>query len=106
MSELAVVLMTTGSEEEASKIAQSLVKERLIACVNVVPGVTSYYWWEDKVQCDGEWLLIAKTQRETVDQVRQRVEALHSYDLPEVIALPVSGGSQRYLDWIAGEVFA
>ena len=104
MSERVVVLMTAGSQEEAEKIANALVKEMLAACVNVLPGVTSVYRWEGQVQRDREWLLIAKTTRQVLDELVRRVQALHSYDLPEVVALPVVGGNQAYLRWIDGEV--
>ena len=104
MSERLVVLMTAGSQEEAEKIANALVKEMLAACVNVLPGVTSVYRWEGKVQHDQEWLLVAKTTRQVLDDLVRRVQALHSYDLPEVVALPVVGGNQAYLRWIDGEV--
>jgi periplasmic divalent cation tolerance protein len=104
MSEQVVVLMTAGSQEQADEIAGALVKEMLAACVNVLPGVTSVYRWEGEVQRDQEWLLIAKSTREVLDDLVRRVQALHSYDLPEIIALPVVGGSEAYLRWIDGEV--
>jgi len=104
MSERLVVLMTAGSREEADKIANALVTEMLAACVNVLPGVTSVYRWEGEVQRDQEWLLVAKSTREVLDDLVRRVQALHSYDLPEVIALPVVGGSEAYLRWVDGEV--
>lgn len=104
MSERLVVLITAGSQEEADRIAQALVGEMLAACVNIVPGVTSVYRWEGEVQRDQEWLLVVKSRREALDDLVQRVQALHSYDVPEVIALPLSGGSEAYLQWIDGEV--
>jgi periplasmic divalent cation tolerance protein len=104
MSEQVVVLMTAGSQEEAEEIANVLVKEMLAACVNVLPGVTSVYRWEGQVQRDQEWLLIAKSTTKVLDALVRRVQALHSYDLPEVIALPVVGGSEAYLRWVDGEV--
>lgn len=104
MSEPVAVMMTAGSQEEAEKIAQALVGELLAACVNVVPGVTSVYRWEGAVQSDQEWLLIAKSQREVLEELVQRVQALHSYDVPEIIALPITGGSETYLHWIDQEV--
>ena len=104
MSEHLVVLMTAGSQEEAGRIADALVTELLAACVNIVPGVTSVYGWEGKVQRDEEWLLVAKSTREVLDDLVRCVQALHSYDLPEIIALPVVGGSEAYLRWVAGEV--
>jgi periplasmic divalent cation tolerance protein len=104
MSERLVVLMTAGSQEEAVKIANVLVSEMLAACVNVLPGVTSIYRWEGELQRDQEWLLVAKSRREVVDDLVRRVQALHSYDLPEVVALPVVGGNEAYLRWVDGEV--
>jgi len=99
-----VVLMTAGSREEADKIANVLVTEMLAACVNVLPGVTSVYRWEGEVQRDQEWLLVAKSTRKVLDDLVRRVQALHSYDLPEVIGLPVMGGSEAYLRWVDREV--
>ena len=104
MSELLVVLMTAGSQEEAEQVAQALVAEMLAACVNVIPGVTSIYKWEGVVQRDQEWLLVAKSRRDVLDALVRRVQALHSYDVPEIIALPVVGGSDAYLRWMDREV--
>lgn len=104
MSERLVVLMTAGSQEEADRIANALVTKMLAACVNVLPGVTSVYRWEGEVQRDQEWLLVAKSKRDVLDDLVQCVQAIHSYDLPEVIALPVVGGSEAYLRWVDSEV--
>jgi periplasmic divalent cation tolerance protein len=104
MSEQIVVLMTAGSQEEAERIANTLVADMLAACVNVVPGVTSIYRWEGKVQRDQEWLLVAKSRHDVLDLLVRRVQGLHSYDVPEVIALPLVGGSEAYLGWIDREV--
>lgn len=104
MSEPVIVLITTGSQEEANHIAETLVAEMLAACVNVVPGVTSIYRWEGEIQHDHEWLLIAKSHRDVLDNLVRRVQALHSYDVPEVIALPLVGGSEAYLHWLNQEV--
>jgi len=100
MSEPLVVLITAGSQEEAERIAQSLVAEMLAACVNVVPGVTSIYRWEGEVQRDQEWLLVAKSRRDVLDRLIERVQEIHSYDVPEIIALPLAGGSEPYLRWL------
>ncbi len=104
MSEPLLLLVTAGSQEEAEGIAQALVAERLAACVNVVPGITSIYRWQGEVQRDQEWLLLVKSRRNVLDVVVQRVRELHSYDLPETIALPLVGGSAPYLAWLLGEV--
>ena len=104
MSEKLVVLMTAGSQEEAERIAQALVAEMLAACVNLIPAVTSVYRWEGQVQSDQEWLLVAKSRRDVLDDLVRRVQALHSYDVPEIIALPLVGGSDAYLRWVDREV--
>lgn len=95
-----IVLVTAGSEEEAHKIARGLVKGMLAACVNIVPGITSIYRWQEEIQEDREWLLVVKTRQDVLDEVIRQVQALHSYDLPEVIALPLVGGSQEYIRWL------
>jgi periplasmic divalent cation tolerance protein len=98
-----VVLVTAPTPERAAEIARALVEERLAACGNVVQGVRSIYRWEGKVHEDAEALLVLKTTRARFDALRDRVLALHPYEVPEVIALPVEAGSARYLAWIADE---
>jgi len=98
-----VVLVTAPTPERAAEIARALVEERLAACGNVVPGLRSIYRWEGKVQEDAEALLVLKTTRARFDALRDRVLALHPYEVPEVIALPVEAGSAPYLAWLAGE---
>lgn len=98
-----VVLMTAGSRREAESIAVALVEERLAACVNLVAPVVSVYRWQGRVERGREVLLIAKTRRALVARLTARVQALHSYDVPEVIALPIEGGGAAYLEWVAGE---
>ena len=100
VADFLVVLVTCGSEAEAHTLAERLVEHRLAACVNVVPGVTSFYWWEGQVQRDAEWLLLAKARAEHLETLVQRVRAWHSYQEPEVIALPIVGGSPTYLAWV------
>lgn len=101
--EYAVVLVTVGSTAEGERIAEALVGERLAACVNVVGPVRSIYRWDNAIQHDEEWLLVVKTRRELLAELEQRVQALHSYQTPEVIALPITAGAQRYLDWLWAE---
>ena len=103
MAEAIVVLVTTPTPERATEIARAVVGERLAACGNVVPALRSVYRWEGKVQEDEEALLVLKTTRARFDALRDRVLALHPYDVPEVIALPVVAGSAAYLDWIESE---
>jgi periplasmic divalent cation tolerance protein len=98
-----VVLVTTPTPERAAEIARAVVEERLAACGNVVPGLRSIYRWEGKVQEDAEALLVLKTTRARFEALRDRVLALHPYQVPEVLAVPVEGGSAAYLAWIAGE---
>lgn len=98
-----VVLMTAPDARVAEQIARTLVEERLAACVNLVPGVRSVYRWQGVVEDDAEVLLIAKTAAARCAALAARVEALHPYELPEVVVLPVQGGSERYLDWVLSE---
>ncbi len=95
-----VVLVTSGSEAEATKIARGLVEQQLVACVNILPGIHSFFHWEGKVTDETEFLLIAKTVDLLFEQVATAVKSLHSYSTPEVIALPIQDGLQDYLDWI------
>ena len=100
---LRFVYMTTGSQEEARHIGRVLVEERLAACVNILPGMNSIYWWDGALQDDQETVLIAKTRAELLEGLTERVRALHSYSCPCVVALPIEGGNAAYLDWLAAE---
>ena len=104
MTDKRIVLSTTGSEEEARKIARHLVERRLAACVNIVPQVTSIYRWEGKIEEAGEWILVIKTTAAAFGAVREAIASLHSYDLPECICLTIEEGSPNYLEWIADSV--
>lgn len=99
-----VVLMTFSSSEEASRIATALVEERLVACVNLVPAVRSFFIWDNALQDAQEILGVAKTTLSQLDAVVSRVKSLHSYSVPEVIGLPILGGAEDYLKWVLGEV--
>lgn len=103
MTDAIVVLVTTPTPERAAEIARALVEERLAACGNVLPAIRSIYRWEEKVQDEAEALLVLKTTRARFEALRERVLALHPYQVPEIIALPVEAGSAPYLAWIAGE---
>jgi periplasmic divalent cation tolerance protein len=103
MTDTIVIFVTTGSESEAEKIATTLVEERLAACVNIVSPIRSIYRWEGKVTDDREWLLVMKTRAERFAAVAARVKALHSYQVPEVIALPILVGAEEYLRWVRDE---
>jgi periplasmic divalent cation tolerance protein len=95
-----VVLMTVSSEGEATRISQVLVEKGLAACVNIIPGVRSIFLWDGNMTEAQEFLLLAKTVRQTFDQLSYVVKANHSYNVPEIIALPIQHGSEEYLSWI------
>jgi periplasmic divalent cation tolerance protein len=99
-----VVMVTVGSEDEATKISKILVERGLAACVNIVPGVRSIFTWEGKIVEEQELLLLAKTNTKSFDPLAMAVKAHHSYSVPEVIALPISYGSEEYLEWIRSVV--
>lgn len=102
-AELRVVLLTAPDPAVAEGLARSLVEERLAACVNVVPGVRSFYRWEGRVETAGELLLVVKTRADRAAALAARVRELHPYELPEVLELPAVGGSPAYLDWLRKE---
>jgi periplasmic divalent cation tolerance protein len=104
MTDKRVVLTTCGSLEEARRIANALVEGQLAACVNVVPQIESIYRWEGKVQTDNEWLLVIKTTSAAFERLRKALTELHTYKLPECIALDIADGSVPYFDWIAASV--
>ncbi|HEV2419165.1 MAG TPA: divalent-cation tolerance protein CutA [Terriglobia bacterium] len=100
MTDKIMVLVTAGSQREAARIARHLVESRRAACVNISPPVRSIYRWEGKIQNDREFLLLIKTKRSLFRAVKESILQIHSYTTPEVIALPVTEGSQAYLRWI------
>jgi len=104
MTDAKIVLTTTGSQEEARKMARTLVERRLAACVNIIPQVESVYRWQGKVEDAHEWLLVIKTTGNAFERVRDAIRELHSYDLPECISFSVENGSSAYLDWISESV--
>lgn len=98
-----VVLVTAPDVDSGRTLARALVDERLVACVNLVPGVRSIYRWQDAVEEDAEVLLVIKTRADRTAALAERVRVLHPYDEPEVVALPVTAGSRSYLDWVRAE---
>jgi periplasmic divalent cation tolerance protein len=100
------IYMTAGSLDEARDIGRTLVDERLAACVNILEGMRSLYRWDGGVEEDEEVVLIAKSRSTLVDALTERVKAIHSYDCPCVIALPITGGNPEFLDWIGLETAA
>ena len=103
MSEFLVVYIT-ASGENAKDLASTLVRENLAACVNRIPGVESTYTWEGRVERDTEDLLIVKTRADLFDRLKERVQALHGYDVPEIIAVPIVQGSESYLAWMTASL--
>ncbi len=97
------VYTTTASRDEALRIAHALVAERLAACANILPGVTSVFRWEGSVQEESEVSMILKTRAGLVDLVIERIRSLHGYTCPCVVALPITAGNPAFLDWIASE---
>ncbi len=104
MTNAVVVLVTTPSPEKAAEIARVLVEERLCACGNVVPGVRSIYRWEGTVHDDAEALLVLKTERRLVPALKARLPAIHPYEVPELLVLPVEDGLAAYLAWVGASV--
>lgn len=98
--EAVVVFITASNEDEGANIAKTLVGERLAGCVNIVKDIRSIYMWEGKTEDEKEVLMIAKTQRSLFTKLSQRVRELHSYTVPEIIAMPVVEGSEDYLSWL------
>jgi len=103
MTDAVIVLTTTGSKEEAERIAETLVEERLAACVTIVPRVKSVYRWKGRVEKSEEYLLLIKTVRGLYGRLEERIRGLHSYELPEILAVSVDRGLEEYLRWVAGE---
>lgn len=95
-----IVMVTTLSKEEALKIVRQLLNDRLIACANIVDHVSSLFWWENKINEATEFLVFMKSREEIFQRLSERVKELHSYQVPEIIALPIIAGSPSYLNWL------
>ena len=100
------VYVTCESESQAHDIGMQVLKERLAACANIIPGMRSMYWWEGKLEEARESVLIFKTTTDSFAQLSERIKALHSYDVPCVIGLPIMGGNADYLSWIHKETIS
>jgi len=106
MTDKIVVFSTCDSEEQAGRIGRALVEQRLAACVNIVPGVRSIYRWKGQIEDAAEWLLIIKSRRGLMDQLRVSIGKIHTYEVPELLAVPVVDGSESYLAWLDSELGA
>jgi uncharacterized protein involved in tolerance to divalent cations len=103
MTDYILVFITASSEKEGEKIAGALVKERLAACVNVLGGIKSTFRWKGQISVEDEVLLIVKTKDKLFQKLKKRVAELHSYDVPEILAIPILAGFEKYLSWIGEE---
>jgi len=104
MTDKIVVFVTMKDDQEAAAIGRRLLEEKLIACANTVKGIKSAFWWEGKIDNADETLLILKTTLELFPKIEKLVKSLHSYDVPEIIALPIVAGNEDYLDWMGNSV--
>ena len=103
MREIYLIYSTFPNPDEAKGVAKKLIEERLCACVNIVPKIDSIYWWEGKIEEEGESLLIAKTVEEKVEKITRRIKELHPYDLPAILVLKVEGGLVEFLEYVGRE---
>jgi len=99
-----VLFITTEADEEAQLISRVLLEQRKAACINIVPGVSSLFWWRGNIDSAQESLLVVKTRASLLDEIIQLVKKIHSNDIPEIIALPIVGGNQDYLEWVGKEL--
>jgi periplasmic divalent cation tolerance protein len=99
-AEFIVILVTVSSEEEGLRIARDLVDAKLAACVNIISGLRSIYRWEGKICDEGELLLLIKTRMPLFEQVEAKIKETHSYEVPEIVAIPITRGSEAYLSWL------
>lgn len=104
LAPFSVALVTAPDLKTARKLARAALESRLVACANLVPKIESHYWWQGKIEAGAEVLVIFKTRSVRLRRLQQLVLAQHPYDTPEFVCLPLTGGSKRYLDWIADAV--
>jgi len=104
MTDKVVVFSTCDSEEQAGRIARELVEQHLAACVNIVPGARSIYRWKGQIEDSAEWMLIIKSRRDLMEPLCAAMGRIHSYEVPELLAVPVVGGSEGYLAWLDREL--
>jgi periplasmic divalent cation tolerance protein len=104
MTNVSVVFSTIDSSQQAQKISHSLVEEKIAACVNILPAVTSVYRWQNQIQNDSELLLIIKTETDKLQKLIDRLEELHPYKVPEILSFRIEAGSNPYLNWVRDQV--
>lgn len=99
-----IVIMTTPNKKEAEKIVRILLREKLIACANIVGPVSSLFWWQEKIDEASEVLVFMKSHRSLFERISERVGEIHSYEVPEILALPIIAGSPPYLEWLSASL--
>ena len=100
---VSIIYSTTGDEKEARKIARKLVEEKLVACVNILPKIESIYRWQGNIEEDSECILLAKTTDKNIERTIQRIKEIHSYDVPDIVTIPITSGLKDYLNWVEDE---
>jgi periplasmic divalent cation tolerance protein len=103
MTDFIQVMTAIGSKEDAQKVANAIVEQRLAACVQIIGPITSTYWWQGAIETAEEWVCLIKTRQDLYERVEQAIRENHPYDEPEILALPVLAGSKSYLQWIVSE---
>ena len=103
MEKILIVFVTVSSREEGENIGTSLVESKLAACVNVIPQVSSIFSWQGKIESENEVLLLVKTSQDRIGDLIDEIKRVHSYDVPEILAVPVFAGSKEYIDWVHQE---
>lgn len=98
------VVTTANTKDDAQRIASAIVEQRLAGCVQVIGPITSTYWWKGKIETAEEWLCLIKSKGNVYSQLEKAIRDVHRYEVPEILAMPVAAGSQRYLDWLGGEI--
>jgi len=100
---LNLIYITTKDKDEARKIGEELINTRLAACINIIDGMNSIYWWEGKIESNNETILIAKTRQPLVKKLIKKVKSIHNYKCPCIVSLPIVDGNKDYLDWLQNE---
>lgn len=104
MTDILLVYITTPNKKDAKRIATALIEEKLAACANILPEIESIYYWKGELQQTGECLLLLKTHKEVLDNLIERAKEIHPYELPCIVALPLSHGLPEFLNWVGDEV--
>lgn len=99
-----IVSMTTATREEAEKITRNLLAQKWIACANIVGPVSSLFWWKNKINQDNEFLVLMKTRSSLFEKLAAAIKQMHSYEVPEIIAVPITKGEQSYMDWLGSSL--